>query len=75
MVSAGRVGITAGDADGNMVVIELKAGTDEGWNRQPWSTNATYDLHAIYGKPGWEASGRILVPNEFHPWVVPAAQD
>lgn len=68
-VDAGRIDITAEDDDGQLVVIELKAGTAP--------PDAIAQLLAYMGtieNPDGKPIRGILVANDFHPRVVHAAQ-
>lgn len=68
-VDAGRIDITAEDDDGQLVVIELKAGTAP--------PDAIPQLLAYMGtieNPDGKPIRGILVAKEFHPRVVQAAQ-
>ena len=68
--SIGRIDITAEDADGNIVVIELKAGT-----ASPGALTQLMAYMAALENPEGKPVAGILVANDFHPWVVQAAQN
>ena len=68
--SIGRIDITAEDADGNIVVIELKVGT-----ASPGALTQLMAYMAALENPEGKPVVGILVANDFHPWVVQAAQN
>ena len=69
-VSVGRIDITAEDADGNIVVIELKAGT-----ASPGALTQLMAYMASLENPEGKPVPGILAANDFHLWVVQAAQN
>ena len=68
-VDAGRIDITAEDANGSLVVIELKAGT-----AQPDSVAQLLAYMGTIENPSGRAVRGILVANDFAPRVAQAAK-
>ena len=68
-VEAGRIDVTAEDTDGNLVVIELKAGT-----AQAESVAQLLAYMATIENPDGRPVRGILVGNDFAPRVVHAAR-